>query len=316
MDDDEEDIHYCLVCNKTVQGLVNYIHHKKNECSGKRNKVKLEANIEKNSDVLDKFENQSFSNESKERQSLNQSKSFQTTEFGSFNKQATDNTSFHESFLSGPAQSSLHPTFENHIHEDNSVYGKSVATGTQSTSPESMFISSQINLSTDASVATLDSNALACSFSPIFATSVTQEKDDLSAVTEDYGILSADISGNRNNQPIKQQDELKIPPSNLNSSSQIEKAEYEQVDDFFQSLELMSRNDRRVDKGGNCHQLPISNILNNLTFSDDEDLGFNFDEDLSLDSASDDSDNEGVPPNYTGGKWKPGEKPLAYKKYR
>ncbi|KAL4235063.1 hypothetical protein ACF0H5_006701 [Mactra antiquata] len=79
----------------------------------------------------------------------------------------------------------------------------------------------------------------------------------------------------------------------------------------------MSRTDRRVDKGVNCSQLPITNILNNLTFSDDEDLGFNFDEDLSLDSASDDSDYVGAPPgDYTGGKWKPGEKPLAYKKHR
>ena len=38
--EDDDDMHICLVCQATVAGLLNYINHKKYECTGKKNAEK------------------------------------------------------------------------------------------------------------------------------------------------------------------------------------------------------------------------------------------------------------------------------------
>ena len=96
--------------------------------------------------------------------------------------------------------------------------------------------------------------------------------------------------------------------SNDIGDTAVDQVASEKVDDFFLSLELRSKFAPQGEK--NAPNLPISNILNNLTFSsDEEDLGFNFADDVSIDSLSDDTDDNAPPKHHTGGKWKPGMGP-------
>ncbi|XP_045192382.2 zinc finger protein 62 homolog [Mercenaria mercenaria] len=326
MDEEDDDIHFCLICNKTVPGLANYINHKKNECSGRKGRIKSENSPQNTVSIEEsgKFENQSFPNLHKQGEHLNQS--YQNDSFGAFTT-TSPNSVYHDdqsSFLNSVTGTigTAEQTIGNQLEATSDVYKRILSCTTQSTSQENIFLSTQLNLS-ETSQMTLNTNTLSCSLSPIFSTTETAgltKGSDLTAETEDFGLLSASVSGNRNNTPIQEQykssDHLKVKVNDLPNADQIAKGECDQVEDFFQSLELMSKTDPRADKGSNFTQLPISNILNNLTFSDDEDLGFDFGDDMSLDSLSDDEDGRAPPGSHTGGKWKPGEKPLAYRKYR
>ena len=99
-----------------------------------------------------------------------------------------------------------------------------------------------------------------------------------------------------------------LSASNDIGDTAVDQVASEKVDDFFLSLELRSKFAPQGEK--NAPNLPISNILNNLTFSsDEEDLGFNFADDVSIDSLSDDTDDNAPPRHHTGGKWKPGMGP-------
>lgn len=325
MEDDDEDVHFCLICNKTVQGLSNYICHKKNECSGRKNRNKIGTSLQNNADCQAQFRNQSFTTLPKQTENINQN------DFGVFTTITNPNSGYHDnqgSFLNTSTtvpvsvDETIGGQLQDHLNSQlppiTDEYKKGLSSTTQSTSQENIFISTHMNL-TDTNNVSLHSDALSCSLSPIFSSTgaISQTKvADLPSVTEDYGLLSADVSGNRNNIPVQGQSNLKAEVGDLDNVGQIQKGACEQVEDFFQSLELMSKTNRRTDRSSNFNQLPISNILNNLTFSDDEELGFDFGDDMSLDSLSDDEDGSVPPGGHTGGKWKPGENPSAYKKNR
>lgn len=320
MDEEDDDVHFCLSCNMTVPGLANYINHKKNECMGRKNKGKSGAilQVPRSVDRIEKLDDPSFSNVNKQNEPLHQS--YPAESFGAFTTSPCSSYDQQSSFLNaGAVVSSDQSGNQLDIHNDDFKKILSTTLQSETTTQENIFISTHINVS-DGSNGTLYSNALSCSLSPIFSTVESERQTkmpDLTPVTEDYGLLSASVSGNRNNIPVQSESRHKGGiVSDLHTPSQIEKEGCEQVDDFFQSLKLMSKTEPRIDKGSNFNQLPISNILNNLTFSDDEDLGFDFGDDMSLDSLSDEEDGRVPPGGHTGGKWKPGEKPVAYKKSR
>ena len=314
---DEDDVHFCLICNKTISGLVNYINHKKSECPGRKSKPKTDTGLQNTvtDDGSEKFENEPFPDLNKQdEQHMNQS--YQNDSYSVYTT-TSPSSAFHDqsSFLSSGTIVSV----DNQLDASTDDYKRILSCTTQTTSQENIFISTHLNLP-DTSAASIDTNALSCSLSPIFSTAGNGRGTYLPSLHEDFGLLSASVSGNRNNVPVqgqyKSEAHLKVKVNDLPTEDQMSKGDCDQVDDFFQSLELMSKTDPRADKSSNFTQLPISNILNNLTFSDDEDLGFDFGDDMSLDSLSDDEDGRAPPGNYTGGKWKPGEKPLAYRKYR
>lgn len=319
---EDEDVHYCLVCNKTVQGLESYILHKKNECPGRKNKAQPVTS-----------QNQGLTPEKFVTQSSTFPASNQTGSLPSHTYQDTYTPYSNEEYLSSTSAVRVDHTLGAGLTVADEDFKKMLSS---TSCPESTYSSSQINIATDSSSITLESNGMPSSLSPIFSVTqalsepklsvVSQGTEDFSllgatttseaklnsdmSATDDFGILSVDVTSNRNNK--MQNSPIHSRHGGKGKVHHLDKEACDKVDDFFQSLELMSKTDPRADKS----QLPISNFLNNLTFSDDEDLGFDFGDDMSLDDSSEEEDSRAPPSSHTGGKWKPGEKPVAYKKMR
>lgn len=328
-------MHMCLVCNKTINGLLNYVNHKKNECSGKKATKKADTasfpetgftSASGTTAALSQSGTQSFDNET-----YFMGNSYTNVQPGNLNtgNLITDQTTFlHTDGLSSPNGNFLQETADD--------FQKILSTTTQAIHPEGGLLSGQISLSVDANNQSADSTHLTYSLSPVFSstqgnsdgkTGVDNVNSLTSSISEDHGIMNAIIKGvasprrrprTKHSLPLSYDSHFGEAEATGFTSKKTDGEEKEVIEDFFQSLELMSKTDPRVEKGSSFNQLPISNILNNLTFSsDEEDLSFNFAEDVSFDSLTDDSGDEMAPPRqHTGGKWKPGEKPAAYRKNR
>lgn len=328
--EDEDDVHMCLVCSKTIQGLLNYINHKKNECVGKKSQKKPETTT---------FMPRSASSTTAESLHPSSAQSYNSESF-------FIESSYNSEQPPGLASASLltdQGTFlhTDSLHSSNGNFPSSGFPDVLATCQNSQTDGDlHISLPSYTNNPTTDSTQMTYSLSPIFSTSLNTAVEKSSMVSgldnsladpEDHGIMSAVIikstAGHKkqqknkhllstNYETVTHYDESEA--SNFITKKEEGAGKEEVIDDFFQSLELMSKTDPRAEKIPTLNQLPISNILNNLTFSsDEEDLSFSFAEDVSFDSLTDDSGAEMAPPrHHTGGKWKPGEKPAAYRKNR
>jgi len=290
MDEEEEDIHMCLVCNQTIRGLENYVHHKKHEC--KKPQKKQEP-----PDAL-RFPETS-GHPSLRSSNFYLSQPFSVSESG-FPDGALKGTFLHEPVMD--------------VHNVNNVYPCLSTTALNvHTDPETMV--SQMNISVYTNTASTCAVSPNFDLSPILSTTIHDSSKTIGvglhdSLHQDHGILSPVMPETTLPSSIPYGSELSLSKKEGNS-------EKEAIDDFFQSLELISKSDLKSDKSGHFNQLPISNILNNLNFSSDEEtIGFNFGDDVSFDSLTDSGDDREPSRSYTGGKWRDGEKPSIYKKHR
>ena len=310
---EDEDMHMCLVCHRTIKGLINYVNHKKNECSGKKTSKGevLQTPSTPNINTGASRNDQAFL-----QQKYSANHRYETT-FPEFSGTATNHSSlidfetgqFTSQSVGGVNKSA---TLDSVLYND--PHNSHVKSGTlfeQQVAAASMGMSnSQSNLVIPVPTA--------LNLSPSYFRSDHASLTDNTAVTaslhEDHGLLDGCINSehlqrgygadivypgvNPNTGPPTNTSEV-IPDiisstGNKEEDNQSRNAS-EKVDDFFQSLELMSKNTPKTEKGTGFGQplanLPISNILSNLTFSsDEEEFSFDFADDVSFDSLSDDSD--------------------------
>ena len=270
--EDEDDVHVCLVCQTTIQGLMNYVHHKKNECIGKKA-------------ILSGTQQNKASSQPR-----------------------TDPASL---------QSQINEVINNlgtlnNINQVNSIY-KQYPTSNNVTISESRFYNSESNPSNPQPTLAESGVSPNLTYVSIFGSPVSSDpkkaKDTSTNIREATNFnIPAGYSTYPGDQGLLENNDIgDIIPAGQDTT--VDQEATEKVDDFFLSLEL--RSSKFPPQGEkNTPNLPISNILSNLTFSsDEEDLGFNFADDVSIDSFSDDTDDMAPPRHYTGGKWKPGQGP-------
>ena len=370
--EDEDDIHMCLTCSKTISGLVNYIQHKKNECSGKKTPKKVASSTflptatstgqgHRSPSSTQSFDNDTFFMENSYHNATQAGMSTGTmlSEQSTFlhtDTLSSSHANYHPSNYqdgadfskipllttaqSSPTESELQIGLPTYTNNPTSTYTNN-PTSTYTNNPTSTYTNNPTSTYTNNPTSTYtnnptsDTTQLTYSLNSVFSTSQNNSvgKSSIDAITslsnslamsEDHGIMSAIIKGVSNKQ---KRSKVLLPTTfethfdeneTFTTKKEDSAGKEEVIDDFFQSLELMSKSDPRADKGSTFNQLPISNILNSLTFSsDEEDLSFSFAEDVSFDSLTEDSSEEMAPPrHHTGGKWKPGEKPTAYRKNR
>ena len=267
--DEEEDMHVCLVCQTTISGLMNYVNHKKNECIGKK---AMQAGAQQNKPSPPAGTSPA---------TLQSQISEVINNLGSLNN----------------------------INQINSIY-KQYQTNSSGTPTSSGFFNSETDPSNSQPTLAEAGVSPNLTYASIFSspeagghkkTKVANLHETQNFnITGGYGTYTGDQGLLENN------DIGDIIPSAQDTG--VDSEATEKVDDFFLSLELRSKYAPQGEK--NAPNLPISNILSNLTFSsDEEDLGFSFADDVSIDSLSDDTDDMAPPRHHTGGKWKPGQGP-------
>ena len=240
-------MHMCLVCQTTINGLMNYVAHKKSGCHGKKSG------------------------------GAGSLQSKPTTSVTGISGTSTNNVSSGITKMMG--------NFENlnNLNQMNSFYKPYPA----NQSSQTALIEPEVSTSLP--------------YDNLFSSPETgiQKK-----------AKGANLQGTPNYRSYEtyDNDTNLLGTNNDVGDTAVDQVASEKVDDFFLSLELRSKYAPQGEK--NAPNLPISNILNNLTFSsDEEDLGFSFADDVSIDSLSDDTDDNAPPRHHTGGKWKPGMGP-------
>lgn len=287
MDDEDDDVHICLVCQSTVLGLINYVNHKKLDCPGRKNANK-EMGDSKQEETTQPYMQIISSPNSQYSQSLMFPAQLDTTAISSSNPTLTSQSVYSNNLLSVGTSPSHGLNYCTQISFSDEIGPiMSLRPSSEYPSPTTSRISTE-----NKSVASLSGPSL---------TSHTSSPSSCSTVVVDVP-----------DQYLTIQPGSFSPPSNVIDPNFVMNSERS---DFFSSLALQKKGDKEVtesndNKDSLTADLPISNILNSLDLYGD-DLDFDFsDEDFLQDAFSEESDNDSIPPpNYTHGKWKPGEGP-------
>ncbi|XP_021349969.1 uncharacterized protein LOC110448180 [Mizuhopecten yessoensis] len=339
MDGDElYDMHMCLVCQSTVVGLINYVNHKKYDCPGKQqtNNTKpphsgvvetvQQIQVPTGSSVL--VQNQrpapadnrhgGIQNGGKADVELGTVISLQDQPQSTANRSLTfTGSDGGHGEISGNIS---HCGGLSNISEAQAQdYSSSTVARSHMTSLAIANVMTKSSISTTVQLDIGSSNHLLSSSSNLHGSS--SQNPVLVDTSLEYSSFRPDAFSPGSSSAVD--------PNMIMSS----RTSGERSEDFFSSLALQSKNQQQntmlgqslshtVTSGNNenlTNDLPISNILNNLNFSDDEDMNFSFSEDdLFEDAFSDsDSDNGWRPPhNHTKGKWKPGQGPVSGGKWK
>lgn len=282
-------MHVCLVCQSTVVGLINYVNHKKYDCPGR--KLPTPA---------------SSSNSSSQTQvQVSNSTTQIPPQAVETVVVASDKSEEYMQHLGGLhlLASQCQPTSEQEraLASSEAPLHQSEATlSTECTSLNSDPIPQNLMMQHSG----VGQNLVIQQESlPNSQPAVTISEQDLSVVI-DFSTVKNDIFSPSNGHGVD-------PNEVMNDAGSKDKP------NFFSSLALQSKSSTSKESGQNesmfddqghnsINELPISNILNSLNFSDDD---LDFDEDFLEEAFSDDSEDEHPPPDYTHGKWKPGESP-------
>ncbi|XP_069112287.1 uncharacterized protein [Argopecten irradians] len=330
MDGDElYDMHMCLVCQSTVVGLLNYVNHKKYDCPGKQQAQKP-PNSSVSSSVQQPAQVGTTSVLVQNQRPDNHVNSKSNVDLGTVISLQDQPQSSANTTLTFTGSDGGHGEITGTIghREDLSE------TQAQDYSTSSM-ARNQINSISIGNVMTK------CSIPTTAPLDIGTSNQLLSS--------SANLNGNSSQNPVHVDTNLEyssfrpdafspgtssvVDPNMIMSS----RTSGERSEDFFSSLALQSKNQQQntmlsqglsqglshtVSSGNNeslTNDLPISNILNNLNFSDDEDMNFSFSEDDLFEDAFSDSDSDDgwrPPHNHTKGKWKPGQGPETGGKWK
>jgi len=340
MDEEEMfDMHMCLVCHSTVVGLVNYINHKKYDCPGKR------PPIEKSSQ-----ENITARGDNSQATSITTSSvSFSKSNNSSYNAGQTveqenrqtnktdvdlgtvislqDDGNFPSATVVSDSEL-VATTLCNNDLTPNTLSSVAVSSSLQSNEP----VDKDTVLSNSYSTATRNVGShsegvdVRCQMNmlPVLSSSINGQTQNAISVDIQDGFSSFrtdNFSPGAGNV---------VDPNMVITATGRQNSTSDRPEDFFSSLALQSKTQQQSSVLGQGHvsrdmtndnsltsDLPISNILNNLNFSsDEEDIDFSFSEDdLFEDAFSDDTDSDGdglrPPRNHTKGKWTPGQGPMV-----
>lgn len=288
-------MHVCLVCQSTVVGLLNYVNHKKFDCPGRKAPEVVPAST-------------SVSHVQSPPASSVTSSQVQTAavETVSITREKTEEYMHHMGGLHLLA-SQCQPTSETTSAETNLNQSHSdLSTDPRSISPQPIpqnLMFQQNGIIQQTSIAVEQNLDIQQNGLPNSQPSVTISDQELSVVI-DFSSVKNDIFSPSNGHGVD-------PNEVMNDAASKEKP------DFFSSLALQSKSSTSKDPGhsesmfgdqghSSINELPITNILNSLNFSDDD---LDFDEDFLEEAFSDESDVDYPPPEHTHGKWKPGEGP-------
>lgn len=302
--EDDDDMHICLVCQATVSGLLNYINHKKYECTGKKNAEK-DAKMAK---LEPPMSTQQSLSQGERTQSMMQLLSSPNNQFSqshmlSNNLDSPSHISTNQQF----SQSPLPPP--NHMFSMSTSPSHGVQFSTQITFSEE--IGPVMSLRANSNSDLLSSNNENIPINQ----KLTNENGSMTSASSQQPSQSLALDVN---EPY-----LTIPTGGFSPSGNIVNPNMvmSSRSDFFSSLALQKKSekyggaDQNENKDSLTTDLPISNILNNLDLYD-EDLDFVFSDDGFLqDAFTDESEDDSIPPpNHTHGKWKPGEGPSYHSK--
>ncbi|KAK6185964.1 hypothetical protein SNE40_008090 [Patella caerulea] len=281
---EDSDTHLCLVCQEKIVGLMNYVAHKQTKCVNKNqkpaNNSSYNISTPSNSSTFETLPENDESN--KDKLPLMSCIPDVTIDL----QQLTEKDSKLPRPNDEPISDIVLENLQVHVSEPYSLLS---------------------NLSHEAGCSQLDVNS-----SGLTTTTPNSNMSDHAVTTSDADI-SLDI--NQLNKFINE-DFNQVTSQSLETNSVTSPS----TDAFFRSLELQSRKSPRKMKSSgnnidsknlysNLESLSITNFLNNLDFSSDEDLtNFPSGDDLD-DSDWEDSSIRHPPRSHTGGKWKPGEYP-------
>lgn len=281
------DMHVCLVCQSTVVGLVNYVNHKKYDCPGRKLPAPVSTSNSRNQTQVP------ASSSVPSTQVKSQAVETVVVTMGSDKSEEymglhllasqCQPTSEQERILGSSDDAHLH---QSHA-ECTNLHTEPIPQNLMMQHP-----SVSQNL-------VIQQNGLPPNSQP----AVTISEQDLSVVIDFSGVKN-DMFSPSNGQAVD--------PNDVMSD-----AGCKDKPNFFSSLALQSKSTLSKDSAQNesmfgdhghnsINELPISNILNSLNFSDDD---LDFDEDFLEEAFSDESDEDYPPPEHTHGKWKPGENP-------
>ena len=307
--DVDEDTHYCLKCQTTIEGLMNYVTHKKKECPSLHKEIKNRPNpavsLITSTSVDPQTTSGTFTVPSSGTLTVSPSKvPFLSDGFERFTNKSLSPESASNTVSVTEGVSSLSvvdPVSSLPLVSDSFISLDSYTC--EKTEPFTTSLNVEAKSTTAREVPSLMSPSY-INFDGLLSSKKETEdktkKSNLSVeVTEPMPFVNSAFSPSTSRM---------IDPNDVLTDKH--------VSDFFASLELQMRphddetikapeNVEKSPTGSAQKTLPISSILDDLGFSSDSDF-IPSDDDL-LDYDNDDDDNP--PRYYTGGKWKPGQRP-------